>query len=88
MPSDTTSAKAGSFAGEYTLNLGTYASSVASDGTVISGEDHGGVIFVSSKSFAQNDHAGLAAALAGLWQSDADADWTNRIVFLSRAAGD
>jgi hypothetical protein len=26
------------------------------------------------------------AALAGLWQSDADADWTNRIVFLSRAA--
>jgi hypothetical protein len=38
---DTTSAKAGSFAGEYTLNLGTYASSVASDGTVISGADHG-----------------------------------------------
>ncbi len=51
----------------------------------ISGEDYGGVIFVSSKSFAQNDHAGLAAALDGLFQSDADADWTNRIVFLSRA---
>jgi glycosyltransferase A (GT-A) superfamily protein (DUF2064 family) len=51
----------------------------------VSGQEHGGVIFISSKSFAQNDHAGLAEALGELWLTDPDADWTNRVVFLSRA---
>jgi predicted nuclease of predicted toxin-antitoxin system len=51
----------------------------------VTGQEHGGVIFISSKSFAQNDHAGLAEALGELWRTESDADWTNRVVFLSRA---
>jgi hypothetical protein len=47
-------------------------------------EEHGGVIFVSSKSFAQNDHSGLAQALSVVARSESAADWTNRIMFLSR----
>lgn len=52
----------------------------------IAGADHSGVIFVSSKSFAQNDHTRLAQALAHLLASESAADWTNRIMFLSRKA--
>ena len=47
-------------------------------------EDHSGVIFVSSKSFAQNDHARLAQALSVVARSEAAADWKNRVMFLSR----
>lgn len=50
----------------------------------LSGEDHGGVIFVSSKSFAQNDHPGLARALAGILRGNAGACWTNRAIYLTR----
>ncbi|MEI6070349.1 MAG: DUF5615 family PIN-like protein [Verrucomicrobiae bacterium] len=48
------------------------------------GEDHAGVVFVSSKSFAQNDSAGIAAALLRLWLASRRRDWTNRVVFLSK----
>ena len=47
-------------------------------------EDHSGIIFISSKSFAQNDHGGLAQALASITQAESEADWTNRVMFLSR----
>ncbi len=47
-------------------------------------EDHSGVIFVSSKSFAQNDHAGLAQALSEVARTESSANWTNRVMFLSR----
>jgi hypothetical protein len=47
-------------------------------------EEHAGVIFISSKSFAQNDHPSLARALVELARSELDADWTNRVVFLSK----
>lgn len=47
-------------------------------------EAHGGVIFISSKSFAQNDHQGLAMALAGILRDETDADWTNRVIFLRK----
>lgn len=47
-------------------------------------DDHAGVIFVSSKSFSQNDHHGLARALAGLIDSKSKAVWINRVVFLSK----
>jgi hypothetical protein len=50
----------------------------------MAGEDHGGVIFVSNKSFAQNDHAGLAQALIAVLQSEGEVDWTNRVMFLAR----
>ena len=48
------------------------------------GEDHAGGVFVSIKYFAQNDSAGNAAALVRLWQAGRHADWTNRVVFLSK----
>ncbi len=47
-------------------------------------EDHSGVIFVSSKSFAQNDHAGLAQALSAAARTESAANWTNRVMFLAR----
>jgi hypothetical protein len=50
----------------------------------IAREDHGGVIFVSSRSFAQNDHGGLAQALVSILQAESATNWTNRIMFLSR----
>jgi len=51
-------------------------------------EDHEGVIFVSSKSFAQNDHGGLARALAGILLANEGAMWTNRVVYLTRGKDD
>lgn len=48
------------------------------------GEDHAGVVFVSIKSFAQSDSAGIAAALLRLWRAGRRGDWTNRVVFLSK----
>ena len=47
-------------------------------------DNHAGVVFVSSKTFAQNDSAGIAAALVRLRQSHKSGDWTNRIVFLTK----
>ena len=47
-------------------------------------EDHSGVVFVSSKSFAQNDHSTLAKGLVELARGEFDADWTNRVLFLSK----
>lgn len=50
------------------------------------GESHAGVIFVSIRSFAQNDYGALARALAGLWKQSRTEVWTNRVVFLQKAA--
>ena len=47
-------------------------------------DDHAGVIFVSSKSFAQNNHSALAKALVELARGEFDTDWTNRVLFLSK----
>lgn len=47
------------------------------------GIDHGGVIFVDHKSFAQNDVGGLAKALADLWKLQGLQDWKNRCFFLT-----
>jgi len=47
-------------------------------------EDHSGIIFISSKSFAQNDHVRLAQALSSVTRSESASDWTNRVMFLSR----
>jgi hypothetical protein len=42
------------------------------------------VVFISSKSFAQNDHSALAKALVELARGEFDTDWTNRVLFLSK----
>jgi hypothetical protein len=50
-------------------------------------EDHSGVIFISAKSFAQNDHHGLARALASVvGAEESAAAWINRIIFLGRSS--
>jgi predicted nuclease of predicted toxin-antitoxin system len=51
-------------------------------------ELHSGVIFISAKSFTQNDHQGLALALAGLLRDETSADWTNRDMFLHKRTGE
>jgi hypothetical protein len=45
---------------------------------------HSGVIFINSKTICQNDLGGLVNALAWLWQQEKDADWRDRIEFLTR----
>ncbi len=47
------------------------------------GVDHGGVIFVDSKSFAQNDISGISKALVELWELQGQVDWKNRCFFLT-----
>jgi predicted nuclease of predicted toxin-antitoxin system len=46
-------------------------------------DEHSGVIFISAKSFAQNDHNGIARALAEILRDETDVAWTNRVVFLN-----
>ena len=46
--------------------------------------DHAGVIFVSRKSFAQNDYGGLVSALVSSWAGWKKLDWKNQMHFLSR----
>lgn len=48
------------------------------------GEEHGGVIFVSTKSFSQNDHGGLIRAILECWPEWSKGPWTNRVEFLRR----
>ncbi|MFN0130346.1 MAG: hypothetical protein ACKV19_27100 [Verrucomicrobiales bacterium] len=48
------------------------------------GEEHGGVIFVSTKSFPQNDHGGLIRAVLESWPKWSAEPWTNRVEFLRR----
>ena len=47
------------------------------------GIDHGGVIFVDHKSFAQNDTSGISKALIDLWELQGALDWKNRSFFLT-----
>lgn len=47
------------------------------------GIDHGGVIFVDNKSFAQNNISGISKALAELWEIQGKHDWKNRCFFLT-----
>jgi hypothetical protein len=50
-----------------------------------SGESHAGVIFVSIRTFAQNDVKGLARALVELVSRHGGDSWANRVDFLTRA---
>src|SRR5687768_16801711 len=46
------------------------------------GIDHGGVVFVDDRTFAQNDIGGIARALCKVWKIQGHLDWTNRTFFL------
>lgn len=48
------------------------------------GVDNPGVVFVSRRTFAQNDVRGISRALLKLWQQERHAQWNNRVVFLRR----
>jgi hypothetical protein len=48
------------------------------------GIDHGGVILVDERTFAQNDIGGLITALCVLSKAEAESVWTNRVVYLRR----
>ncbi len=48
------------------------------------GEDHAGVIFVSSKFFAQNDYGRLVKALCTAWLNWEQQNWKNRVEFLQK----
>ena len=49
------------------------------------GISHGGVVFVDERSMAPNDIGGLVRALIGLWDSESDFDWRDRLVYLRLA---
>ena len=48
------------------------------------GIDHGGVVFVDTRTIAPQDFGGLVEALCQLWVSERRAEWTNRVMFLRR----
>jgi hypothetical protein len=48
------------------------------------GIDHGGVVFVDTKTIAPDNFGLLVSALSDLWKSERRADWTNRVVFLRK----
>jgi len=49
----------------------------------VCGENHGGVLFISAKSFASNDFKSLARALVSRAECAPDEDWRNRVEFLT-----
>lgn len=50
------------------------------------GVDHGGVIFVDHKSFAQNDMGGISQSLCQLHHLHGNTNWKNRCFFLNRTS--
>ena len=48
----------------------------------VAGETHAGVVFVSSKSFAQNDIGALARSIARMIERHGASPWENRSGFL------
>ena len=48
------------------------------------GREHGGVVFVDTKTIPPQDFGGLIEALCELWKSERRAEWVNRVVFLRR----
>lgn len=45
---------------------------------------HGGVVFVNQRTIAPNDIGGLIHGLRRLVDAHRDADWTGRVLFLTR----
>ena len=48
------------------------------------GTDHGGLVFVDTKTIAPQDFGGLVEALCELWRIERLTEWTNRVVFLRK----
>ena len=44
---------------------------------------HNGIIFINNSTIRSNDYGGLVRALIQLYDAEHDADWTNRIFFLT-----
>ena len=54
----------------------------------VAGQAHAGVVFASGKRTPHSDYAAFAHALARLWRGEREADWSDRVVFLSFESGD
>ena len=52
---------------------------------VSEGFAHGGIILVDEQTICQRDIGGLVKALGWLWNTESEADWTNRTVYLRAA---
>jgi hypothetical protein len=51
------------------------------------GISHSGVIFIDDRTIRQDDFGGIIRALAQLWEKERNADWRNRVIYLTRAIG-
>jgi len=49
------------------------------------GISHGGVVFCNRQTLATSDFGGIARALMRLWREQGDLEWTDRVVYLTRA---
>jgi Domain of unknown function (DUF5615) len=45
---------------------------------------HGGVIFVDERTIPSHDFGGLVRSLIQLWTAQAEMEWTNAVVYLTR----
>ena len=44
-----------------------------------------GVVFIDDRTIPSSDFGGLVRAILGFWEREAEADWTDRIAFLTAA---
>src|SRR5437867_803706 len=51
------------------------------------GISHSGVILIDDRTIRQDDFSGIIRALAHLWEKEKNADWRNRVIYLTRGAG-
>jgi hypothetical protein len=50
------------------------------------GEDHAGVLFIDDRTVRPDDFGLLVRSLVAFWDAHGQADWTNRVMYLNRAA--
>ena len=51
------------------------------------GLPHSGVVFIDDRTIRQDDFGGIVKALIQLWERQKNADWENRVVYLTRSVG-
>ncbi len=50
------------------------------------GIPHSGIIFIDDKTIRQDDLGAIVRAVGQLWEKERNADWLNRVVYLTRPA--
>jgi hypothetical protein len=75
---------------EQRLTLVTYDQSTIAPLLKTWGEQdvhHAGVVFIDGRTIPPNDIGGIARALSVLWRKEKNADWQDRVVYLTRGGG-